>query len=170
MAANGKGGLTTKVAMRAAMTADDPFDLARFLQAQERTYAAALGELRAGRKRGHWMWFVFPQLRGLGSSPTSQLYGIGSLAEARAYLRHPILGTRLAECTVAVLAADRSLRDLLGAPDDLKFRSSMTLFSMADPASPLFARALRQFSGGEPDAATLALMADGRDGGDAAGE
>ena len=145
------------------MTADDPFDLARFLQAQETTYAAALDELRAGRKRSHWMWFIFPQVRGLGASPTSQLYGIGSLAEARAYLRHPILGTRLAECTGAVLAADRSLRDLLGAPDDLKFRSSMTLFSIADRTPSLYGRALRQFWDGQPDAATLALLSGDRD-------
>lgn len=140
------------------MTADDPFDLGRFLQAQETTYAAAIGELRAGRKRNHWMWFVFPQMRGLGTSATSQFYGIGSLAEARAYLRHPILRTRLGECTEAVLAADRSLCDLLGSPDDLKFRSSMTLFSIANGTSSVFARALRQFSDGEPDAATLALL------------
>ncbi len=141
------------------MTTDDPFDLARFTQAQEPAYAAALEELREGRKRTHWMWFIFPQLRGLGASPTSHFYGIGSLEEARAYLGHPVLGTRLSECTEAVLAADRPLRDLLGSPDDLKFRSSMTLFSIADPMTSLYIRALRHFWDGQPDAATLALLA-----------
>ena len=129
------------------MADDDPFDLARFLAAQETTYAAALDELRAGRKRTHWMWFVFPQMRGLGGSSTSLLYGIGSLEEARAYLRHPILGSRLAECTEAVLAADEPLRDVFGSPDDMKFRSSMTLFSIADGAGSIYAQRAPPFLG-----------------------
>ena len=143
------------------MAQDDPFDLARFLHAQETAYVAALDELRAGRKRTHWMWFIFPQMRGLGGSSMSLLYGIASLEEARAYLRHPILGARLAECTEAVLTAEGSLREIFGAPDDMKFRSSMTLFSIPDGADSIYARALRRFWDGEPDAATLKLLAVG---------
>ena len=108
---------------------DDRFDLERFVKAQIGIYDVALGELRAGRKRSHWMWFVFPQLAGLGSSPTAQTYAIGSLEEARAYLAHPVLGPRLIECVQAVNAVrERSAGDIFGYPDELKFRSSLTLF------------------------------------------
>ena len=111
----------------------DPFHLERFVAAQAPVFPAVLAELRAGRKRGHWMWFVFPQLRGLGRSPTAEFYGIGSLDEARAYLAHPVLGPRLTLCTEALLAVEgRSLHAIFGSPDNLKFCSSMTLFSRAD--------------------------------------
>ncbi|MGB8259425.1 MAG: DUF1810 domain-containing protein [Terracidiphilus sp.] len=140
---------------------NDPYDLGRFLSAQAPMYAQVVSELGAGRKHGHWIWFIFPQMKGLGSSPQSQFYGIGSLAEAEAYLAHPVLGPRLRECTRLVLACrGRSLADVLGFPDDLKFRSSMTLFAAAAPAAaePLFREALTAFCGGEPDPATLALL------------
>lgn len=114
------------------VNAGDPFDLQRFVDAQAATFDAALAELRAGRKRTHWMWYVFPQLRGLGFSSTAQQYGIASMAEARAYLAHPILGPRVRVCLDAVLAnAERPLSQIFGTPDDLKFRSSMTLFALA---------------------------------------
>jgi uncharacterized protein (DUF1810 family) len=112
------------------MEAADPFDLGRFLTAQAPVFASAVDELNAGRKRSHWMWFIFPQLRGLGSSSIAQFYGIGSLAEARAYLAHPVLGPRPVLCTETVLAVrDKSLHEIFGSPDDMKFRSSMTLFA-----------------------------------------
>jgi uncharacterized protein (DUF1810 family) len=136
-------------------------DLGRFVDAQNRggTYAAALAELRAGRKTSHWMWFVFPQVAGLGHSSMAQAYAIGSLQEARAYLAHPVLGPRLLDCVRAVLGhADRSAADVLGGIDALKLRSSMTLFARADPDQPLFAPVLDQFSGGEADARTDALL------------
>ena len=138
---------------------DEDFDLDRFLQAQAPVYPSALAELRAGRKRSHWMWFVFPQLIGLGRSPTANHYALRSRAEALAYLRHPVLGSRLAECTAAMLAvADRDVSDILGYPDDLKFRSSMTLFAeLSGPVSP-FHEALDAFFGGEPDRRTLDLL------------
>jgi len=108
------------------------FDLERFIKAQEPVFERVRTELRAGQKQSHWMWFVFPQLRGLGASPTSVYYGIGSIDEARAYLAHPILGPRLREVTQLVLdAKDRTLADIFGSPDDIKFRSSMTLFARA---------------------------------------
>src|SRR5882724_3520289 len=114
------------------MAAADPFDLERFVKAQAPVFGAALDELKAGHKRTHWMWFVFPQLRGLGHSTMAEIYGIASLDEARAYLAHPVLGPRLRQCTEAVLAvADRSLHAIFGSPDDAKFRSSMTLFAEA---------------------------------------
>lgn len=136
----------------------DPFDLERFVAAQGPVFDAALAELRAGRKRSHWMWFVFPQLKGLGVSPTAQFYGLGSAAEARAYLAHPVLGPRL-EAAVAALAASpgRSLRAVFGTPDDLKFRSSMTLFAEVAPAGP-YRAALDRWCDGEPDPKTLALL------------
>ena len=128
--------------------------------AQASTFDAALEELRAGRKRTHWMWFIFPQLRGLGHSPLSNLYAIASLQEAHAYLAHPILGQRLRACTEAVLAhRGHTLAAIFGSPDDLKFRSSMTLFEAAafDPAQP-FTPALDQFCGGVRDERTLRLL------------
>ncbi|HMO29081.1 DUF1810 domain-containing protein [Enterovirga sp.] len=142
------------------MTDHDPFHLVRFLEAQARNYDDALAELRAGTKRSHWMWYVFPQLAGLGLSPTAQFYGIGSPGEARAYLAHPVLGPRLLACTRAVLThRGRSLHAIFGSPDDMKFRSSMTLFSrVCDPSLPTFREALDAFCGGEPDPRTLALL------------
>ena len=137
----------------------DPFNLSRFVQAQARNYGDAIAELRAGRKTSHWMWYVFPQIAGLGSSPMAQTYAIGSLAEARAYLAHPVLGARLRECVAAVLAVQgRSAHEIFGAPDDLKLRSSLTLFAAADPDEPLFRRALEAFFGGAPDPRTLELL------------
>jgi len=138
----------------------DPFDLRRFVHAQESAYTSALAELRAGQKRSHWMWFIFPQLRGLGSSPTSNFYGISSTDEARAYLQHAILRPRLVESTEAVLALeDRSLRSIFGSPDDRKFWSSMTLFSMAaGQSASVYSRALDRFFEGDRDPATLALL------------
>jgi uncharacterized protein (DUF1810 family) len=133
--------------------------LARFVEAQAPIYESALGELRDGGKRMHWMWFVFPQLRGLGRSETAWRYGIADLDEARAYLRHPVLGPRLSECTQAMLAhAGTSLGAILGFPDDLKFVSCMTLFDAAGGDKALFERALQAFNGGAADAETLRLL------------
>ena len=138
----------------------DPFDLARFVTAQAPVFETALRELEAGRKRSHWMWFVFPQLRGLGRAPTAAFYGIGSLAEARAYLAHAVLGPRLVRCTEAVLRHEgASLHAIFGAPDDMKFRSSMTLFARAaGDAEPVLRRALDHFCEGRPDDGTLRLL------------
>jgi uncharacterized protein (DUF1810 family) len=135
----------------------NPFRLERFVQAQDRggTYDAALAELRAGRKRSHWMWFVFPQIAGLGRSPTAQTYAIGSIEEARAYLEHPVLGARLRECAGAL--AERSglsAFDIFGGIDAMKLRSSMTLFARAAPGEPVFAAVLDRYFDGEPDPAT----------------
>lgn len=141
---------------------DDPFDLERFVAAQDAVMAAVREELRAGRKRTHWMWFVFPQLRALGRSGTALHYGIASLAEARAYLAHPALGPRLRDCTALVYAAQgRTIHEIFGSPDDMKFRSCMTLFAAADPAAPLFTEALRIFFDGQPDPLTVDLLAAG---------
>lgn len=136
----------------------DPFHLARFVTAQETSYAAALSELRRGRKTTHWMWFIFPQLRGLGRSETATYYGIASLEEARAYLRHPLLGARLAEACAALLSAPGSADAILGTVDAMKLHSSMTLFAAAadDPAA--FDAVLARFFGSERDAATIALL------------
>jgi uncharacterized protein (DUF1810 family) len=136
---------------------DDPYGLARFTAAQDAglAYEQATAELRRGRKTGHWMWFVFPQVAGLGRSPVAQRYAIRSLAEARAYLAHPVLGPRLAECA-ALLAGlgGRSAEEVLGPVDAMKLRSSMTLFLRADPAQAVFGQVLNQFFGGEADPAT----------------
>jgi uncharacterized protein (DUF1810 family) len=141
----------------------DPFDLARFVSAQAGVYDAAIAELRAGRKRTHWMWFVFPQLRGLGFSPTAQFYGIAALEEASAYLQHPVLGPRLEASVLAVQSSPAvSLNALFGAPDNLKFKSSMTLFAVAGPVGP-YQSALDRWSDGEPDARTLALLSHAGD-------
>ena len=144
------------------MTTSDPHDLERFVLAQEAggTYESARAELRAGRKVGHWMWFVFPQLAGLGVSPISQRYAIGSLEEARRYLAHPILGQRLQECVRALLELDGpSARDVLGQVDAMKLRSSMTLFARAAPDDPLFQAVLERYYGGAADEATEQLLA-----------
>ena len=145
-----------------ANTAEDPFDLARFLEAQTDTYAQAAHELRSGHKRSHWMWFIFPQIDGLAASATAHHYAIKSLPEARAYLRHPVLGARIAECARIVNGLDgRSARQIFGTPDDMKFCSSMTLFELvADPGSE-FAAALDKYFAGARDAKTLALLRTG---------
>ena len=138
---------------------EDPYDLERFVTAQAPVYPDVVVELRAGQKHGHWMWFVFPQLRGLGLSPTAHRFGVVSLDEARAYLQHPLLGPRLVECALLILGhAGRSAREILGSPDDLKLRSSMTLFAAAAPDELLFPRVLEAFYGGTPDERTLALL------------
>jgi uncharacterized protein (DUF1810 family) len=141
---------------------DDPFNLRRFVEAQDDAaiYARALGELREGRKRSHWIWFVFPQIAGLGSSPMSQAYAIRSLDEARAYLGHPTLGPRLRESTEALLGNDPALSadEILGGIDAIKVRSSVTLFTRADPSEPLFGKVLARFYDGEPDPATERLL------------
>jgi uncharacterized protein (DUF1810 family) len=141
----------------------DPFDLKRFLLAQEPVFASALNELREGQKRSHWMWFVFPQLRGLGSSPMAELYRIGSLAEARAYLDHPLLGRRLLLCTETVLATGgKSLHEIFGSPDDMKFRSSMTLFVLASgDQTNVFCRTLAARCEARLDDRTLTLLKAG---------
>jgi uncharacterized protein (DUF1810 family) len=137
----------------------DPFQLERFMEAQAPVMARVRAELGEGRKRGHWMWFVFPQLRGLGNSAMAQRYGIGSLAEAEAYLAHPELGPRLLECTGLVNAVQgRSAHDIFGTPDDLKFRSSMTLFASAQPGTEAFSAALGKYFRGVPDPRTAELL------------
>lgn len=142
---------------------DDPFNLRRFVLAQVPVFDAALDELKAGRKRSHWMWFVFPQLRGLGVSSLAEFYGIGSLEEARAYLAHPVLGPRLVLCTEAVLAIrGKSLHDIFGATDDMKFPSSMTLFTLAsDDPGNVFKQALEAYCDGNLDERTLTLLEAG---------
>jgi len=138
----------------------DPYDLARFLVAQDPVFARACAELAAGHKQSHWMWFVFPQLRGLGSSPTAQRYAIGSLDEARAYLAHPLLGARLRRCTELVNRLEgRSAQQIFGQPDELKFRSSMTLFARAAAgAGEPFEEALAKYFAGEEDPRSRELL------------
>jgi len=155
----------------------DPYKLGRFIAAQQPQYAQVCAELAAGRKRTHWMWFIFPQLRGLGSSPTAQHFGLGSLDEARAYLAHPLLGARLRECTALVNAVRDATADaIFGYPDNLKFRSSMTLFACAagelgaaagaagthgarGAGEGVFSEALAKYYAGEADPLTLELLA-----------
>jgi len=133
--------------------------LRRFVDAQGPTYPTALGELRAGRKRSHWMWFIFPQIAGLGRSAMAQEFALSSLDEAAAYLAHPLLGPRLRECTALVAGIEgRSVGEIFGYPDDMKFRSSMTLFARAAPAEPIFALCLEKYFAGEPDPLTLARL------------
>lgn len=139
----------------------DPYDLDRFLIAQAPAYDIALAELIGGRKLTHWMWFIFPQLQGLGRSSMAQRYGISSLDEARAYLAHPVLGQRLRECVIAVLdSGETSLHSIFGSPDDLKFCSSVTLFSVAAEGHEApFEAALKKFCRGVKDERTVALLA-----------
>jgi uncharacterized protein (DUF1810 family) len=140
---------------------DDPFDLSRFVAAQETDYRRALAEVRGGRKRTHWMWYVFPQFAGLGVSPTAERYAIKSAAEARAYLAHPVLGPRLVECAEAVLGVEgRSAAEIFGPPDDLKLRSCATLFAAVSPPGSVFERVLEKYYGGERDPKTLRLLGD----------
>jgi uncharacterized protein (DUF1810 family) len=137
----------------------DPYNLQRFVDAQNPVFAQVTSELREGQKQSHWMWFIFPQIEGLGSSPLARKYAISSLEEAKAYLDHPILGPRLRECVQLASAVDgRTVGQIFGTPDDLKFRSSLTLFSRADPQGPLFQQALQKYFGGEADAATLSRL------------
>jgi uncharacterized protein (DUF1810 family) len=141
------------------MRVDDPYDLDRFVRAQERDYEQALSEIRSGQKRSHWMWYVFPQLHGLGFSSTAQKYAIRSVAEAEAYLRHPILGPRLVEIAEAAAGLERrSAVEVFGSPDDMKLRSCATLFARLSPAGSVFERLLVRYFDGEPDAATLRLL------------
>lgn len=138
---------------------DDPHDLQRFVDAQASSYATARDELASGRKRSHWMWFIFPQIHGLGSSAMAQRYAIASLAEATAYLRHPVLGPRLREATRLVNEIEgRSIEDIFGYPDHLKFRSSMTLFARASDDNDVFVEALRKYFDARPDPDTLRLL------------
>jgi uncharacterized protein (DUF1810 family) len=137
-------------------TTADPFNLQRFVSAQAGVYEEALAELRGGRKRTHWMWFIFPQIQGLGYSATSRHYAIRGLDEAREYLRHPVLGPRLEECAEAVLAVEgRTASAIFSYPDDLKLHSSMTLFAAAAGPGSVFARVLDKYFGGSQDAGTL---------------
>jgi uncharacterized protein (DUF1810 family) len=139
---------------------DDPHGLQRFVEAQAGVYDQALAELKGGRKASHWMWFVFPQVAGLGFSPMAQRYAIGSLEEARAYLAHPLLGPRLRDATAAVNAVTgRTAYEIFGSPDDLKFRSAITLFREAAPEAPAFQAALDRYFAGAADARTLEILA-----------
>jgi uncharacterized protein (DUF1810 family) len=140
---------------------NDPYDLQRFVDAQDQdaVFEKVRAELRAGHKRSHWMWFVFPQISGLGGSPMAARYAISSPAEAAAYLDHPVLGSRLRECTrLATAIEDRTAREIFGYPDDLKFRSSMTLFAHATPDNNVFIEAVDKYFGGEFDPLTLSRI------------
>jgi uncharacterized protein (DUF1810 family) len=141
----------------------DPFNLERFVSAQAAVFPQVLAELHAGEKRTHWIWFIFPQMKGLGHSPQAAFFGIGSLEEAVAYLRHSILGPRLSRCTrLVTLVEGRTISQIFGYPDDLKFRSSMTLFARAAEDAALdvtdFSDALKKYFGGEADPLTVALL------------
>lgn len=137
--------------------ANDSFNLQRFVAAQAPVYAGVCEELRRGLKTCHWMWFIFPQIAGLGMSAMSKKYAISGLDEARAYLEHPVLGPRLVECTRLVGVSGRSIGDIFGAPDDMKFRSSMTLFAVAQ-GEGVFREAVKKYCGGKFDEATLATL------------
>jgi uncharacterized protein (DUF1810 family) len=138
---------------------NDPYDLRRFLDAQEGDYERALAEIRSGQKRSHWMWYIFPQLDGLGFSPTAKRYAIKGLEEARAYLDHPVLGPRLLACAEAALGVEgKSATQVFGSPDDLKLRSSATLFAAVSPPGSVFERLLDKYYQGRPDDRTLQLL------------
>jgi uncharacterized protein (DUF1810 family) len=144
---------------------NDPYDLARFETAQAGIYDQALAEIRAGQKQSHWMWFIFPQLAGLGFSSMSRKYAIKSLDEARTFLAHPVLGPRLMECAEGALnVQDKSASEIFDEPDDIKLRSSATLFAQVLPAGSVFHRLLEKYFGGRPDRKTLELLAASRDG------
>lgn len=146
--------------MPAAPRPDDPFDLQRFIDAQAPVYAQVRAELAAGRKASHWMWFIFPQLRGLGRSGMARHYGISGQAEAQAYWRHPLLGARLRECVALLLAVNgKTALQIMGPPDDLKLRSCLSLFELAAPDEPNFRQALDKYFAGDRDPQTLALLA-----------
>ena len=151
---------TDRIAECSVTAMSDPSNLDRFVQAQNPVLDQVRAELGAGCKRTHWMWFVFPQLSGLGHSPTARYYALGSLAEARAYLEHPVLGPRLIECTELVNKVDgRSINQIFGSPDDMKFRSSMTLFACAQPGASVFRAALDKYFGDVPDPLTTEMLA-----------
>jgi uncharacterized protein (DUF1810 family) len=140
----------------------DPFDLNRFVAAQAEQYASTIAEIRSGRKRTHWMWFIFPQIEGLGSSTTAQFYAIKGVAEAEAYLRHPLLGPRLLECTEAAIGVEgRSALEIFGSPDDMKLRSCATLFAHVSPQGSVFERLLGKYYGGSPDSLTERVIRGG---------
>ena len=144
---------------RTFIDAADPYDLTRFVQAQERDYEQAMAEIRSGRKRSHWMWYIFPQFEGLGSSATARHYAIKSIAEAEAYLRHAIFGPRLLESARAVVALEgRSASEVFGSPDDMKLRSSATLFASISPAGSVFEQVIDKYFGGERDDRTIDLL------------
>jgi uncharacterized protein (DUF1810 family) len=139
--------------------AADRYDLSRFLLAQEAVYEQALSEIRSGGKRSHWMWYIFPQIDGLGFSSTAKHYAIKSLLEAKAFLEHPVLGPRLVECAEAVLSLEgRSAKEIFGSPDDLKLRSCATLFASVSPPGSVFDRLLGKYYQGKPDGKTLQLL------------
>jgi uncharacterized protein (DUF1810 family) len=141
------------------VTGSDPFELSRFVEAQRTSYDRALQEISEGRKRSHWMWYVFPQIEGLGFSASARRYAIKSRAEAEAYLRHPLLGPRLQTCAAAALGVERrSAREIFGSPDDLKLRSCATLFAEVAQPGSVFERLLDKYFDGEPDAETLRLL------------
>jgi uncharacterized protein (DUF1810 family) len=143
-----------------ALPDDDPFNLSRFVEAQADDYDRALAEIRAGRKQSHWMWYVFPQFQGLGSSPTSRHFAINSAAEASAYLAHPTLGPRLLECAESVLRIQgRSALEIFGSPDDMKLRSCATLFAAVSPDGSVFHRIIDGYFQGERDERTIRLLA-----------
>lgn len=138
---------------------DDPYDLNRFVQAQENDYAQALLEIKSGRKHSHWIWYIFPQIDGLAFSSTSKFYAIKSIAEAKAYLAHPLLGPRLMECTEAVVRVEgRSASEIFGSPDDMKVRSCATLFASVSPPGSVFDRLLKKFYPNGPDSKTLQIL------------
>jgi uncharacterized protein (DUF1810 family) len=144
---------------RSPSTPDDPFDLSRFVQAQEDSYEVALAEIKAGRKDSHWMWYVFPQFAGLGHSSMAERYAIRSLDEARGYLAHPILGPRLLACAEAAIGVQgKTAHDIFGSPDDLKLKSCATLFAHVSPPGSVFERLLDRFYAGERDWKTLELI------------
>lgn len=145
--------------VRQSGNTNDPYDLNRFLQAQEFNYKQALSEVKSGRKQSHWMWYVFPQFKGLSFSMTSQKYSIKSVAEAKAYLMHPVLGLRLKECAEAVISVEgKSAYEIFGSPDDKKLRSCATLFAYVSPGGSVFDRLLDKFFQGERDLKTLELL------------
>jgi len=147
--------------IKSTYSSKDPFALQRFVEAQTTVYEEVVSELRRGFKRTHWIWFIFPQITGLGHSHMAKKFSISSLAEAEAYIEHPLLGSRLRECTRLVNQVEgRSIQQIFGYPDDLKFRSSMTLFTHATPDSTLFQEALQKYFNGEPDALTIDRLRD----------
>lgn len=144
---------------RKSAEALDPHDLKRFLKAQEEDYPIALSEIKSGRKRSHWMWYIFPQYEGLGFSTMSMRYSIKSVSEAKAYLKHPVLGQRLTECFEAALGVEgKSAHEIFGSPDDMKLRSCATLFAFVSPEGSVFERLLGKYFKGEPDCKTLRLL------------
>ncbi len=145
--------------MKSNLTTTQRRELKRFVEAQEGVYASVLEELTAGKKMSHWMWFVFPQLKALGKSPTAQYFGLESKDEALAYWQNEVLRERLKQCTKLVLSvSDKTAHEIFGFPDDMKFGSCMTLFSQIEPEEPIFRQALERFFGGQPDASTLELL------------